>query len=61
LKEEEEEEKEERRDFHQPEEAMGENNNNHGLIDYIDTKPKCCHLKKLTCKGTFAAGVYQRV
>ncbi len=40
---------------------MGENNNNHGLIDYIDTKPKCCHLKKLTCKGTFAAGVYQRV
>jgi hypothetical protein len=29
LKEEEEEEKEERRDFHQPEEAMGENINNH--------------------------------
>jgi hypothetical protein len=29
LKEEEEEEKEERREFHQPEEAMGENYNNH--------------------------------
>ncbi len=24
----------------------------HGLINYIDTKAKCCHLKKLTCKGT---------
>jgi hypothetical protein len=28
----------------------------HGLINYIDTKAKCCHLKKLTSKGTFAAG-----
>ncbi len=25
---------------------------NHGLIDYIDTKAKCRHLKKSTCKGT---------
>jgi hypothetical protein len=24
----------------------------HGLINYRDTKAKCCHLKKLTCKGT---------
>jgi hypothetical protein len=24
---------------------------NHGLIDNIDTKTKCRHLKKLTCKG----------
>ncbi len=23
-----------------------------GLINYIDTKAKCCHLKKFTCKGT---------
>jgi hypothetical protein len=23
----------------------------HGLINYIDTKAKCRHLKKLTCKG----------
>jgi hypothetical protein len=33
LKEEEEEEKEEKRDFHRPEEAMGENNYNHGLFN----------------------------
>ncbi len=25
---------------------------NHGLINYIDTKAKFRHLKKLTCKGT---------
>jgi hypothetical protein len=25
---------------------------NHELIIYIDTKTKCCHLKKLTRKGT---------
>jgi hypothetical protein len=25
---------------------------NHGLINYKDTKTKCRHLKKLTCKGT---------
>jgi hypothetical protein len=25
---------------------------NHGLINYIDTKAKCRHLKKLACKGT---------
>jgi hypothetical protein len=24
----------------------------HGLINYIDTKAECRHLKKLTCKGT---------
>jgi hypothetical protein len=30
----------------------------HGLITYKDTKGKCRHLKKLTCK-VFAAGVYQ--
>ncbi len=24
----------------------------HGLINYIDKKPKCRHLKKLICKGT---------
>jgi hypothetical protein len=24
----------------------------HGLISYKDTKIKCRHLKKLTCKGT---------
>jgi hypothetical protein len=47
LKEEEEEEKEERRDFHQPEEAMGENIHNHGLINNKDTKEKCRQLKKI--------------
>ncbi len=25
---------------------------NHGLINYKDTKVKCRHQKKLTCKGT---------
>jgi hypothetical protein len=29
---------------------------NHVQINYIDTKDKCRHLKKLTCKAT---GVYQ--
>jgi len=24
----------------------------HGLVNYIDNKAKCRHLKKLTCKGT---------
>ncbi len=24
----------------------------HGLMNYTDTKAKCRHLKKLTCKGT---------
>ncbi len=24
----------------------------HGLINYIDTKAKCRHRKKLTCRGT---------
>ncbi len=24
----------------------------HGLINNTDTKAKCCHLNKLTCKGT---------
>jgi hypothetical protein len=23
----------------------------HGLVNYVDTKAKWCHLKKLTCKG----------
>jgi hypothetical protein len=31
----------------------------HGLINYIDIKAKCRLLKRLTCKGTCAAGVYQ--
>jgi hypothetical protein len=26
--------------------------NPHGLINYKDTKTKCCHLKKLTFQGT---------
>jgi hypothetical protein len=30
----------------------------HGLINYIDTKAKCRHLKILICKD-FAAGVYR--
>jgi hypothetical protein len=31
----------------------------HGLINYIEPKEKCRHLKKLTCKGTlWQAGVY---
>jgi hypothetical protein len=25
----------------------------HSLINYIDTKAKCRHLKELICKGTF--------
>ncbi len=24
----------------------------HGLINYVDTKAKCPHMKVLTCKGT---------
>jgi hypothetical protein len=24
----------------------------HGLINFIDTRVKCRHLKKLTCRGT---------
>ncbi len=31
----------------------------HGLINYVDTKAKCCHLKKWTFNKDFAAGVYQ--
>jgi hypothetical protein len=30
----------------------------HGLVNYEDTKTKCRHLKKLTCKRYFAAGIY---
>ncbi len=30
----------------------------HGLINYKDTKTKCCHLKKLTCKGTLQQVFY---
>ncbi len=25
---------------------------------YIDTEAKCRHMKKLSCEGNFAAGVY---
>jgi hypothetical protein len=32
----------------------------HGPINYIDTKAKCCHLKKLTCKGSLRQ-VFSRV
>jgi hypothetical protein len=28
----------------------------HGLIDYMDTKAKCCHLTNL---ADFAGGIYQ--
>jgi hypothetical protein len=31
----------------------------HGLINYVDTKAKCCHLKKLTCKGTLPFSLVQ--
>jgi hypothetical protein len=31
----------------------------HGLVNYMDTKAKCRHLKIFTCKRYFAAGVYQ--
>jgi hypothetical protein len=24
----------------------------HGLLNYIDTKPECRHLKRMTCKVT---------
>jgi hypothetical protein len=30
----------------------------HGLINYIDTKANCRHLKKIDLKRNFAAGVY---
>jgi hypothetical protein len=30
----------------------------HELTNYIDTTAKRRHLKKFTCKGTFAAGLY---
>ncbi len=29
----------------------------HGLINYIDAKAKCRHLKKFTCKGTLRQGL----
>ncbi len=32
-------------------------NTDTGLINYIDTKAKCRHLKKLTCKGTLRQGL----
>ncbi len=28
----------------------------HGIINYIDTKAKCRHLKQFTCKGTLRQG-----
>jgi hypothetical protein len=33
----------------------------HGLINYMDTKTKCRHLKKIDLERDFAAGVYIRV
>jgi hypothetical protein len=30
-----------------------------GLINYIETKVKCRHLKRLTCKGTLRQVFYQ--
>ncbi len=33
----------------------------HGLMNYIDTKANCRHLKKLTWEGDFAAGFYLSV
>ncbi len=30
----------------------------HGLINYIDTKAKCRHLKKFICKGILRPSVY---
>ncbi len=33
----------------------------HGLINYIDIKAKCRHLKNFTCKGTLLqVFIYQR-
>ncbi len=32
----------------------------HGLINYIDTKAKCRHLKKLTCKGTLRSPCFSK-
>jgi hypothetical protein len=29
----------------------------HGLINYKDTKAKCRHLKKFTCKGILRQGL----
>ncbi len=31
----------------------------HGLINYIETKAKCCHPKKIYLYMDFAAGVYR--
>jgi hypothetical protein len=31
----------------------------HGLINYIETKAKGCHLKKIYLKRDFEAGVYK--
>ncbi len=33
----------------------------HGLINYKETKEKCRHLKKINLQMDFAAGVYQSV
>ncbi len=35
--------------------------NNHGPINYTDTKAKCRHLKKFTCKGTARQLLFMRV
>ncbi len=34
------------------EEQASTKGNSHGLINYIDTKAECRHLKKFTCRGT---------
>ncbi len=31
----------------------------HELVNYIDTKAKCGHLKKIYLERNFAAGVYK--
>jgi hypothetical protein len=31
---------------------LKDNTQNHGQINYIDTKAKCRHLQEITCKGT---------
>ncbi len=33
----------------------------HGLSNYANTKAKCRHLKKLTCKGTCTVSDYLRL
>jgi hypothetical protein len=44
-------------DIFPPKQICGGKEYTHGLINYIDIKAKCGHLKKLTGKRGFAAGV----